>query len=99
MTTPDLKPDDSINNLTVADLEFLISRIVQQQMQPEPTTWEAQIQKIKEQLARPYDKTARSLADIALELASQVPDEDWAEVPTDASIRYRDYLYGPHEEQ
>ncbi len=135
MITPDLKPDDPISGLTVADLESLINRIVQEKLQttsaikglesvvirndqPPPFTMkslesvvivndefvqeksqleisagEAQIQKIKEQLARPYDKTAPSFADIALEIASQVSDEEWAKVPTDASIRYRDYLY------
>lgn len=34
-----------------------------------------------------YDPTARPIWDLAAEIAASVPDEEWAKVPTDLSIR------------
>ena len=92
MTPPELKPNDSISSLTVADLESLVAQIVQKTLQQKQSSWDAQIQQVKQKLAEPYDTTARSLADVAIDLAAQAPEEDWAKVPTDASMRYKQYL-------
>ena len=41
-----------------------------------------------------YDYSARPLWEIAQELASQIPPEEWEKVPADASINLDHYLYG-----
>ena len=64
--------------------ESLVAQIVQKTLQQKQSSWDAQIQQVKQKLAEPYDTTARSLADVAIDLAAQVPQEDWAKVPTDA---------------
>ena len=99
MKPSELQPNDSISSLTVADLESLVVQMVQKTLQQEQSSWDAQIQQVKQKLAEPYDTTARSLADVAIDLAAQVPEEDWAKVPTDASIRYKEYLYGMPSDQ
>ena len=88
MKPSELQPNDSISSLTVADLESLVVQMVQKTLQQKQSSWDAQIQQVKQKLAEPYDTTARSLADIAIELAAQVPQEDWAKVPTDALNRF-----------
>jgi hypothetical protein len=87
------QPTDSISTMTRAELEALIATIVQAKLQQQDS-YEMQIQQIKQKLAQPYDTTAPSLLRIAQDLAAQVPSEDWAKIPKDASQRYKDYLYG-----
>lgn len=36
----------------------------------------------------------RPIWEIIVELGEQIPDEEWATVPSDASINYEHYLYG-----
>jgi hypothetical protein len=36
----------------------------------------------------------RPIWEIIVELGEQIPDEEWANVPADASINYKHYLYG-----
>jgi len=43
--------------------------------------------------------TARNIAqrpiwEVIVEIGEQIPDEEWAKVPPDASINYKHYLYG-----
>ena len=77
-----------------AELEALITQIVQKLLPQEQTSYDVQIQRIKQKLAQPYDTTAPSFLGIIKNLAQQVPDEEWAKVPRDASMRYKEYLYG-----
>jgi hypothetical protein len=36
----------------------------------------------------------RPIWEVIVELGEQIPDEEWATVPSDASINYKHYLYG-----
>ena len=40
------------------------------------------------------DKVKRPIWEIVSEIGVQIPDEEWAKVPSDASINYKHYLYG-----
>lgn len=35
---------------------------------------------------------------VIVELGEQIPDEEWAKVPPDASMNYKQYLYGTNRE-
>jgi len=36
----------------------------------------------------------RPIWEVIAELGEQIPEEEWAQVPTNASINYKHYLYG-----
>lgn len=38
--------------------------------------------------------TRRPIWEVIAEIGEQIPDEEWANVPSDASINYKHYLYG-----
>lgn len=40
------------------------------------------------------DQVKRPIWAIVAEVGVQIPDEEWAKVPSDASINYKHYLYG-----
>ena len=40
------------------------------------------------------DEVKRPIWEIVSEIGVQIPDEEWAKVPSDASINYKHYLYG-----
>lgn len=42
----------------------------------------------------PYDETARPIEEILIELASEIPAEEWKKIPSDASYNLDHYLYG-----
>lgn len=46
------------------------------------------------ELAIPPNQTKRPIWEIVAEIGAQIPDEEWAKVPSDASINYKHYLYG-----
>lgn len=41
-----------------------------------------------------YDSTARPLWELVVEIGAQVPEEEWAKVPSDLSKNVDHYLYG-----
>jgi hypothetical protein len=41
--------------------------------------------------------TRRPIWEVIAEIGEQIPDEEWANVPSDASINYKHYLYGTHK--
>jgi Tfp pilus assembly protein PilN len=47
----------------------------------------------KEQLAQP-ESTRRPIGDIFEELSSQIPLEEWAQLPQDGAGQHDHYLYG-----
>jgi hypothetical protein len=47
----------------------------------------------KEQLAQP-ESTRRPIGDIFEELSSQIPLEEWAQLPQDGADQHDHYLYG-----
>lgn len=38
--------------------------------------------------------TRRPIWEVIVEIGEQISDEEWANVPSDASINYKHYLYG-----
>ena len=38
--------------------------------------------------------TRRPIWEVIVEIGEQISDEEWAKVPSDASINYKHYLYG-----
>jgi hypothetical protein len=40
------------------------------------------------------DQVKRPIWAIVAEIGVQIPDEEWAKVPSDASTNYKHYLYG-----
>ena len=38
--------------------------------------------------------TQRPIWEVIAELGEQIPEEEWANVPSDASMNYKHYLYG-----
>ena len=40
------------------------------------------------------DEVKRPIWEIVSEIGVQIPNEEWAKVPSDASINYKHYLYG-----
>jgi len=59
----------------------------------------SELGKLQNQGEWAYDYSARPLWEIAQELASQIPPEEWEKVPTDASINLDHYLYGDHRRE
>lgn len=45
-----------------------------------------------------YDSTARPLWELIVELGAQVPDEEWAKVPSDFARNAEHYMYGTPKE-
>jgi hypothetical protein len=39
------------------------------------------------------DGTKQPIWEVIVEIGAQIPEEEWAKVPTDASINYKHYLY------
>ncbi|TET24031.1 MAG: hypothetical protein E3J71_00290 [Candidatus Stahlbacteria bacterium] len=46
----------------------------------------------------PFDETARPIEDILMELASEVPEEEWDKLPKDGAKNLDHYLYGTPKE-
>ncbi len=40
------------------------------------------------------DVPKRPIWELIVELGAQIPEEDWANLPDDASINFKHYLYG-----
>lgn len=36
----------------------------------------------------------RPVWEVIVEIGAQIPDQEWAKVPSDASVNYKHYLYG-----
>ncbi len=44
------------------------------------------------------DVPKRPVWELVVELGAQIPEEEWAKVPDDASINFKHYLYGAPEQ-
>ena len=40
-----------------------------------------------------FDQSARPLSELFNKIASEVPEQEWEQVPADGSVKYRRYLY------
>ena len=45
-------------------------------------------------LEQKNDSSRRPIWQVIVELGEQIPDEEWEKVPPDASMNYKQYLYG-----
>jgi hypothetical protein len=86
---------ETIASMTVEELTALIDdrarHLIQQQQKGDPFLGGL----VKEEiLNKPYDASAKPFWEVALEISQSIPDEIWAEIPTDASINVDHYLYG-----
>lgn len=84
--------------MTIAQLTELIDdrarKLLQQHQQGDPLLGGL----VKEEiLSKPCDDSARPIWEVVLEISNKIPEEAWAEVPTDASINVDHYLYGVPE--
>ena len=51
-------------------------------------------EKLQASLAAQNVITRRPIWEVIVEIGEQIPDEEWAKVPSDASTNYKHYLYG-----
>lgn len=87
--------DRSIATLTLDDLEAIITSIVEKILQQEkPNRQSEDLPSQPAVIDRPYDATARPFWEIVTQLATQVSQQEWADVPSDASEKLDDYFYG-----
>ena len=42
-----------------------------------------------EQETAPFDESARPIWEVVAEIGREIPDEEWAKVPQDASVNFR----------
>lgn len=80
-------PNTPLSALTFGDLETLVAQLVQRELQQDNHQQSWQLPQLT------YTETAQPFWEIMTELAAEVPAQDWAEVPTDASERLNAYLY------
>jgi hypothetical protein len=95
MTSAQPTANETIASMTIEELTALIDdrarKLIEREQKGDPFLGGL----VKEEiLNKPYDATARPLSEIIAEIAHELTEEDWAEVPTDASINVDHYLYG-----
>ena len=66
---------------------------------PQTNTREPNNKQEKDSVDNLVTPTTKSVAkrpiwEVVVEIGAQIPDEEWAKVPNDASINYNHYLYG-----
>lgn len=95
-----LSENTSLGNLTVGDLKLLVTDIVNQTLDKKGLVAKGYSPESLAKLEKPFDPTVKPISEIAFELASELTDEDWGDLPTNASELVDQYLYGiPHEEE
>jgi hypothetical protein len=54
-----------------------------------------EVEELTRELAEvPYDPNARPIEEVLMEIAAQVPDEEWAKLPPDLADQHDHYIYG-----
>ncbi len=59
-----------------------------------PSDEQAKTLEFVENLEKKVSEASRPIWEVIGEISSQIPDEDWAEIPSDASVNLDHYLYG-----
>ncbi len=95
MTSTQPMKDETIASMTIANLTELIDdrvqKVIQKQQKGDPFLGGL----VKEEiLNKSYDATAKPFWEVALEMFSDLPEEVWEGIPTDASVNVDHYLYG-----
>ena len=49
---------------------------------------------IEDRVSFQVDRTTRPIWEVLTEMSAEIPEEMWAELPTDGSINHDHYLYG-----
>ncbi|MFT3743643.1 MAG: hypothetical protein QM785_05035 [Pyrinomonadaceae bacterium] len=49
---------------------------------------------IEDRVSAQVDKNMRPIWEVLTEMSAEIPEEMWAELPTDGSINHDHYLYG-----
>ncbi len=49
---------------------------------------------VEDRVSAHVDRTTRPIWEVLTEMSSEIPEEMWAELPTDGSINHDHYLYG-----
>lgn len=52
------------------------------------------LQIVEQKLSASQERNARPIWELIAEMSAEIPDEIWAELPTDGSINHDHYLYG-----
>ena len=58
-----------------------------------PSDQETSTEERSQAILTPQSVTRRPIWEVIAEIGEQIPDEEWATVPSDASINYKHYLY------
>lgn len=101
MTSTQPINDETIASMTIAELTKLIDDRLQKEVQRQQKGDPFLGGLVKEEiLNKPYDSSVKPFWEVALEMFSDLPDEVWEGVPTDASANVDHYLYGvPRDEE
>ena len=54
---------------------------------------------VEEKVSVHLDRSSRPIWEVLVEMSSELPDEMWAELPSDGSINHDHYLYGSPKKQ
>ena len=68
--------------------------ITPQHLSQSPDNQETSMEEKPQATLTAQSVTQRPIWEIIAEIGEQISDEEWANVPSDASINYKHYLYG-----
>lgn len=92
MTSAQPTSNETISSMTIAELTALIDerarKLIEREQKGDPQKGDPLLGGLvkEEILNKPYDTSARPLSEIIAEIGNELTEEDWAEVPTDASV-------------
>ncbi|MEC4982929.1 MAG: hypothetical protein SAJ37_07770 [Oscillatoria sp. PMC 1068.18] len=87
-----ISENTSLKNLTVADLKLLVSDLVTQILAEKELL-------TKDSAPKLLTKSEKPISEIASELAAVLTDEDWEDLPANASKLVDQYVYGIPEKE
>ena len=90
MELSSLENQQLISSLTIADLEVIVTQIVQKVISQEKESLISNEYKQK----IPFDSTATPFWQMVVDNSSKIPEEIWDSIPNDASENLDSYLYG-----
>lgn len=95
MTTNITMPENTtIEKFTLADLENLITEIVNKTISQNESLSSENTQSQFVIYEKKFDPNAKPISEIFAELAAEIPDEEWDLLPSNASELVDEYLYG-----
>lgn len=90
MTSTQPTANETIASMTIEELTALIDdrarKLIEREQKSDPFLGGL----VKEEiLSKTYNASARPLSEIIAEIANELTEEDWAEVPTDVSVNLK----------